>query len=323
MKNKFLTDLNDPDRGLFYAKVASPEGEVHEEMRLISMGEGPRKQFLFTDSLMYPNKGGDVNIFHHEHHKGYETFFVDSGGLDYYINGKKTYVGPGNILHMQPYESHGMFFHAHTKYRGVFHDWDSLEDAMVLRELDTYYPDIRKSPEFTKAVRKTDTHLREPVNCVEVPVGEVPAVRNPDRPLAEFRFDGLTLKMLVGRWENGGLCETWRAEMKKGFHAEWVDFTTMTELYYVTEGEIKFEVYTEEFVAGPECVVRIPMYAPHSITAVSDAAMYDLGGNTRWFALIQDWLSIQKYFPERAAKPETFEELKAKYDCQIKSFGLC
>jgi mannose-6-phosphate isomerase-like protein (cupin superfamily) len=324
MKHPYLIDIKDPQYWLYPTNGYDSDGGIMEEQRTLSMPEGVHRTFCFTDSLMYPSK--DVNgdaVFLHEHHQGYETFFVESGGLDFYIDGKKCFVGKGSIIHIQPYEVHGMNFRDYTIYRGVFHDWNCIDDAVATGTLEQHYPDAKKDPKFFGLlISNIDLHGRERADFVEVPVGEVPAVRNPDKPMAQFKLDGVTMKMLTARWENGGINELWRAEMAPGFHAEWDDFPTTPELFYVVEGQVRFKIYDDEFVAGPDSLVKIPKYAPHSIKALSSSAMYDLGGTTRWYAFLQDRASILKYDPDRAKKPETMSALKAKFGCQIKSFGL-
>ncbi len=78
----------------------------------------------------------------------------------------------------------------------------------------------------------------------------------------------------------------------------------------------------EEFTAYPECLVKIPKFADHSLQVLSKAVMYDIGGLTRWQALLEDYTSIRTYDPDRAKDPEAMERLKAKYGCLIQSFGV-
>ena len=80
---------------------------------------------------------------------------------------------------------------------------------------------------------------------------------------------------------------------------------------------IEFRVFDEEFVAGPECIVKIPKLANFSITALSNAVVYDVGGLPRWQAYMLDRASILQYDPERAKNPVTFAELRIKFDVQI------
>jgi quercetin dioxygenase-like cupin family protein len=323
MKHPYLLDLNDSDSWLYPIEIFGPDGHKGEDQRTINMPEGVHKQFCVTDSVMYPGKvlGGDLHF--HEHRVGYEIFFVDSGGLDLYMFGKKTYVAPGNILHIQPYQAHGMDFHAPTKYRGFFHDLGNSDNAAVYAVLREKLPEVPKDQALAmKLMGMSDFFPRELPDAVEIPVEQMISVRNINRPMAEFELEGASVKMLTARWENGGINELWGAQLKKGFHAEFYDYAPTTELYYVTDGEIEFNVYGETFVAHKECVIKIPKLATRSIKALTDATIYDIGGLTQWYAFFQDRASILKNDPARAAKPETWEELKTKYDCRIKSIGI-
>jgi hypothetical protein len=86
-------------------------------------------------------------------------------------------------------------------------------------------------------------------------------------------------------------------------------------------GEVEFTVYDETFVAYPECVVKIPKFASHSIVAKTKSIMYDIAGKTLWYAFLQDRSSILHYTPERAKDPETMAALKKKYGCMIEKIG--
>ena len=324
MKHPYLLDMTDKDNWLFPTNGYNPDGSIAEEQRTITMPEGPHKMFCFTDSLMHPATDLTPDkVGLHEHHQGYETFFVESGSMLFYINGQKTVVDKGNIIHIQPYEAHGMIFRDYTIYRGSFHDWNCIDDSVATSLLEKHYPDAKKDPKFfSLLISNIDMYMREPADFAQVPASHVSAVRNPNEPLTEFRLDGVTMKMITGRWENGGAKELWRAELDEGFHARWVDYPTVQELFYVTEGKVQFKVYDEVFTAGPNCLVKIPKYAPHSLVALEKSAMYDLGGQTQWFALLQDWESIKKYDAPRANNPDTMDALKDKFGCMIQSYGM-
>jgi mannose-6-phosphate isomerase-like protein (cupin superfamily) len=322
LKHPYLIDLNDKDNWLRPLSINNPDGTRAEDQRTISMPEGEHRLFHVTDSVIYPDRSG--NLHAHQHQIGFETFFVDSGGMDIIAHGKKARVVPGDIVHFQPYEVHAMTFREPTKYRGFFHDLNLSDNSVAMDILRKKKPDALKDPELTKLTfGKADMVFREPPpEWVEVPPEQVPTIRNIKRPLASFKLAGVTMKMLIARWENFGVNEMWAAEMEPGFHAEWVEYPINTEMYYVKEGEVKFKVYDEEFIAYSECVVKIPKFASHSIRAQTKAVMYDTGGLTQWFSFLQDRASILKYDNERAKKPETMAELKAKFGCQIKSIGI-
>jgi quercetin dioxygenase-like cupin family protein len=320
---KYLIDLNDPENFIAPVTIKAPDGYVLEDQHTLIMPEGPRRHFTMTDSVMHTTRPG-ADPHYHEHYWGYEVFFVDSGGMDVYINGQKAYIKPGSILFLQPYQAHGMFFYADTKYRGFFHDLpynDEGEAGMLLRK---YHPDYMTDPEFPVEIRPLSDHfLREPpYDFKEVPPEECQPIRHKDRPMAQFELPGAAMKMLAGRWENGGLCELWCFEMKKGFYAESYPFPANADLYYVTDGEVKFKVYDEEFVAKAEHLVKIPKYAPRSFEALTESVMYDVGGLPRWYAYLADRESVMALDPERAAKPETLDELRKKLGVHYKEFGV-
>lgn len=311
---KYLIDLNDPANFIAPITVKAPDGYIAEHQHTVLMPEGPRRHFTMTDSVMHTTRP-EADLHYHEHYMGYEIFFVDSGGMDVYINSQKAYIKPGSVLFLQPYQAHGMFFHADTKYRGFFHDmpyYEEGESAMLLRE---HFPDFATDPNFPKEILPMGDHyLREaPYNFKEVPPEECKPIRHRERPLAQFDLPGVTMKMLTARWENAGLCELWCFEMKQGFRAESYPYPANADLYYVTEGEVKFKVYDEEFVASTEHLVRIPKYAPRCFEAATDSVMYDVGGLPRWQAYLSDRESVLALAPDRAEKPETLDGLRKKF----------
>jgi len=323
MKHPFLIDLNDEENWINPQVLgARPDGSRGEDQRTIHLGQGVHRLFCVTDSVMYP--GDPANVHFHEHTMGYECFFVDSGGMDLYVDGKKTYVAPGSLIHLQPRQAHGMSFRAPTKYRGFFHDMKNSDTALERALLRKNRPDIVHEPDYMARFVSSqhDTIRRDPFACVEVPVEQVSAVRHISRPLDTFVLEGVTMKMITARWENGGVNEMWAAEMAPGFHAEWVEYPTETEMFYVTAGEIEFKVYDETFIARAECVVKLPIFAPRSMTVLKEAVMYDIGGLTRWQAILQDYTSLLKNDPSKIQDPAEMAALREKYGCQIQSFGL-
>ncbi|MDR1589634.1 MAG: cupin domain-containing protein [Oscillospiraceae bacterium] len=320
MKNNYLIDITDKENWLFPTNGYDQEGDVQEEQRTISMPEGPHKLYCFTDSLMHPAKSTDPDgpVFLHEHHEGYETFFVESGGLDFYIDGKYCAVKPGSVIHIQPYQAHGMIFRDYTIYRGIFHDWNCADDSVATSLLERHYPDAKKDPVFFDLlIKNIDMYMRERADFEPAAPEDVNPVRDPGKPLARFELDGVTMKMLTARWENGGIKELWRAEMKKGFTAKWESYPTVQDLFYINKGLVRFKVYDEEFTAGENCLVKIPKYAPHSFIVEQDAVMYDVGGQTEWYSLLQDYTSIKCFDPEKAKNPEAIAALKAKFGCKV------
>ncbi|NLO47362.1 MAG: cupin domain-containing protein [Clostridiales bacterium] len=322
MEKRILIDLNDKKNWLY--ESSSPPtagGYIVEDNRVILMPEGEHRLFAFTDAVMH--YAPDMRPFTHDHHTGFETFFVDSGSMDFYSQGKVATLKKGDLVHIQPYVTHGMLFHEDTRYRGIFQDWTVIDNFAELYQLREYMPDAnQKMAEQGVVFGQPDFFIHEVVDVERVAPEEINAVRNPNRPLAQFKLNGVTLNMVVGRWETNGVREIWQARMDKGFHAEWNDFQKNPELYYVTEGEVKFTVYGKEFIAHEDCLVKIPKLAPHSVVALSDSAMYDLGGLTMWYLFLTDYTALIKNKSEKLGDAAFMKELKAKYGCEIKSFGI-
>ena len=329
MEKRILIDLNDKANWLYEStSPPTPEGHIMEENRVILMPEGEHKLFAFTDAVMHHVPGMTGN--EHVHHKGYETFFVDSGSLDFYSMGKVCTLKKGDLYHLPPYVTHGMVFHEDTRYRGIFQDWAILDNFHETFELRRRLPEVadrmNRPPEGEAPpvmdFSAMDMHIREKYNCERVEPEAIPAVRNPARPLNRFDFDGVVMKQMVGRWECNGVREIWRAEMTKGFYAEWDETPDYPELFYVTEGRIKFKVYDEEFIAYEDCLVRIPKYAPRYLEAETDAAMYDILGLPSWYEFLHDYTGMMQNNPDRAKDEAVMRRLKTATKCAIKSIGM-
>ena len=320
---QYLYDLNDPKNFIWPLELKNPDGYIGEHQHTVLFPEGPRKHFCMTDSVMHATQP-DKGVHFHEHIVGYETFFVDSGGMDIYITGKKAFIEPGSVLFIQPFQAHGMNFHEDVKYRGFFHDLPYAEGGDGARMLRTTNPDFMNDPEFPKATAQAnDFAFREPpYNFKEVPPEECEPIRHRNRPMAQFELDGATFKMLTGRWENAWLCELWCFEMKAGFCGESYKYPVNQDLFYLTSGKVKFKVYDEEFIATEECLIKIPLHAPRSFEVLEDAVMYDVGGLARWNDYLTDRESVLALDPERAAKPETLDEMRKRFGVVYKTLGM-
>jgi len=322
MKHPYLMDLNDKESWLYPIELKGPDGHKGEDQRTIHMPIGPDRLFCVTDSVMYPPPEGRVNDPHyHDHPFGWEIFFVDSGSMDLYVNGMKVLVKAGDIIHLQTHEAHGMHFHSPVKYRGFMHgisNSDYAPELAVLREKNPGF-NVWQDPELPEMFQIGGGKRipREKPIWVEVPVEQCSTIRNINRPMATFKLDGVTMKMISARWENGGLCEMWAAEMDKGYTAKSVKYCSNMEMYYVTAGEIKFNVLGEEFIAKPECVVKAPKLGNFTIEALTDAVMYDVGGLPYWQSYMLDRASVEQYDPERAKDPATFAALRSRFGVQL------
>ena len=324
-KNEFLFDLKTPEttwRGS--GKNYFPNGEVSSEAGLVTSPEGPHGLYWFLDTVMYKvPEGTDITQPDrpHYHLRGYETFFVDSGSLYLYINGQRTLVKTGDIVQLQAGQSHGMTFLENVKWRGTYHDFETYPEAADVGRVKRYLPETADDPALNALMpRGMMDHINiDPFPCVDVPAEQCLAVKNPARPHAAYAFPGVCMKVIVERWENGGVKELVLAEMEPGFTAEWVKYPPLRELLYVRKGKVKFTVLGQEFVADDECLVNIPRFAPHRLEALERSEVYDLGGQSYWSLFFQGY-EFLRADPARLT-PEAVEALKQKFSIPICRIG--
>ncbi len=330
LEKRIVIDLNDHDSSWLIPFVAKDkDGRVGEYQSTILMAEGPHREYSVTDSIMCAKRPemtpDEASAFSHAHKDGFETFFVDSGWMYLYVDGRKCKVVPGDIIQLQAGQQHAMAFMEDVKYRGFFHDLCSLDMAEIAQHLKDKMPEAAEDPEFQKVrmeVGGMDMIMRERPVYKEVPSSEVLAVKNPDRPYASYEFPGCTVKVITTRWENAGVNEMICAQMKKGFTAQWNPYPRERELYYVRHGLVEFTVYGEKHLAKEGCIVNIPRFAPHCLKALEDSEVYDMGGKPNWFAFLQDLESIRTYAPERLKDPEELTNLRKKFGVEVCAIGF-
>jgi len=325
-KPRYLIDLNDENHWLYTASppITRPDGKPSEEMAVfICPDDSGQRLFAMTDSIMM-STDSMVNIMPlHEHRVGYETWFVDSNAMDLYVMGKITRVEPGSFFHLQPYMIHRMYNYGDVKFRGFFQHWNGVDSVPYTQLMEYYQPGLKakfKESDLFSADR--DHFVHEPMDYIRASNEDVYPVRHPDRPIAVFSLEGVTIKLMVGRWECAGVREINYFEFEKGFRAETVDFPAYRELYYVREGEIRFKIFDDEFIARSENLVDIPKYIPHSIEALSKSAMYDVGGMTCWYDFLHDYTTMMKKSPDSVRNANEIDALRKLNRCQIKSFGV-
>ena len=75
---------------------------------------------LLTNEMSDVYYQKDAFVPYHEHSKGYETFLIDRGSVEVTINGKRAIAHAGDMVHIEPYTSHGFRY---------------LEEGTIWREL--------------------------------------------------------------------------------------------------------------------------------------------------------------------------------------------
>ncbi len=327
-KNEFLFDLKTPEttwRGT-PAHSYFPNGSPSSDVGTITSAEGEHGLYWCLDSLMYKNPE-DMDpaktAMPHYHLRGYETFFVDSGSLYLYINGMRALAKKGDVVHLQAGQAQGMYFLDNVKWRGTYHDFFTFPEAAAVGQVKKYMPELADDPELNALSTRgmMDSFPMEPFLFREAATEECSAIKNPARPHAAYDFPGVSLRVIVERWENGGVKELECALMEPGFTAKWVKYPPLRELFYVRSGKVKFNILGQEFVADDECVVNAPRFAPRSIEVLEKTEMFELGGQPYWSIFLQSCASIKHYDPERLT-PEKLAELKKRFGIMIDSIGF-
>lgn len=299
-------------------------GEKEEEMSPVLDGEGPHGLYNVTDTVMCKMPTGvtpeEASGMAHMHTCGYETFFVDSGKMLLYVDGQRTVVETGDIVHLQAGQMHAMASLEDVKWRGFFHDLDSFADGAQVTAVTQRIPSAAGDPAFNAAKQARDFIRCERPVYVDVPPEAMGAVKNPKRPLAAYEFEGFTAKVIVPRWENAGVTECLLAEAEAGVSFRW-GYHRVREQYYVRRGRVKLSIFGEEHIAGKACLINVPKLAPYTLTVLEDAEIYDMGGQTRWHAYLRDLASVRAYDSARLTDKAAMEELKAKYGIELESAG--
>jgi mannose-6-phosphate isomerase-like protein (cupin superfamily) len=314
---KYLIDLNDQSHWLRINMDYTRDGKLNEEQRIITYPEGVDLRFEFTDSVFY----GETSF--HEHTYGWEFFFVVDGEMDFTTHGKICTVTNGDILVVPPYTSHQMQFKRPTRWRATYHDMNMcglLNDWNRVLQYDSAHLD---DPVLASSylANKQNVIREEPIR-VRVDKREVPEVRPIDTAINRFDFDGLVMKQVVTRAESNGKNEMWRLELEDGFSVDYQDIVPNADFFYVTEGEVEFTVAGKTFTACHDCLVKIPNYVPRAFRARGKAAMYDIGGMTHWLDVIEDYLSLKRFRPERLQDKAYMDALLHRHECYVKSYGL-
>lgn len=296
-------------------------GEKEEEMSPVLDGEGVHGLYNVTDTVMCKMPTGvtpeEASRMAHLHTYGYETFFVDSGRMYLYADGKRTIVKTGDIVHLQAGQTHSMASLEDVKWRGFFHDLDSFADGVQVTAITQRIPGAMDDPAFQQAKTARDFTRCEQPAFRDVPPEEMGCVRHPSRPLAAYAFDGLTAKVIVPRWENAGATECVMAELQAGVKLTW-GYHSFREQYYIRKGRVKLTVLGQSYIGQQSCILNVPKLAPFTLEALEDAEIYDMGGQTKWFAYLQDYESVRTYDPARLADPEAMQALKDKFGVQLK-----
>ena len=121
--------------------------------------------------------------------------------------------------------------------------------------MQAHFPEIAGTPEF-KNQMQLHTHAQPRDNSYYydiAPEGDSPAHRRFGEGIRSHALPGMTLNLIIARYETHGVKEVWEACMKSGLRMEFATPRYDHRRFWVREGKIKFNIDGTEFAAGPAC----------------------------------------------------------------------
>lgn len=315
MKSKYLIRMLNPEDWVRHYD------EGTQDVNDFILPYGPQGKEV-SDTVYHIN----AEVPYHEHRTGFETFFLPKGKVECFVRGQKFIMEAGDILHLPPYIGHG-FRHLEegTIWRELFHDIYMADGIAMKNFVNMAYPEkLKDDAKFLAHYRsRVDSIPREPaVAHVEKDRRDVWEVRTPDFSHATYKFEGVTMKLKIGRWECNGVKEIWHYDLEKGFTAEWNEPYKHYETFYISKGTVKFEIMDEVFEATEDCLVHIPPFHTHKLTVLSDdAEIYDMNTESLMLSMLEDYESIKNSSPEKLKDEKYVKEFMEKYECYVSFAG--
>ena len=264
---------------------------------------------------------------YHEHATGFETFLVDNGSLEITIRSRKTVMKTGDMVHLPPYTPHAVHVLEENSIWRAFHQGlEMTSNMMDERQMRDLYPDQFFDPSFNKATsarRKSVWFEYLTPETRDVPASEIPEIRPYDFALADYAFDGIELRLKVGRWETAGAKEIWQLRLKKGFRLSWEPGCPLSHLYDVFSGsvELKLDGIDEPMIATKRDLMHIPKFVAGSITTLEDTVLYDCGCQGFLTRLMDELRFYQVREPEKLKDKDFVRQIMKKHDYYV-FFGM-
>jgi hypothetical protein len=258
----------------------------------------------------------------HEHVKGFETFLVDKGTLEILSLSKKAQARRGDIAHIMPFTPHSIHCIEDDTIWRAFHQglWltDFIADERALRDR---HRDFFLSAEFKAANAAYDksTWFDYVIpECQEVPPEQLPCLRPYDFGLASYSFEGITLKLKVGRWETAGLKEVWQLRLSGGYKLSWEKTHPYVHLYDVYSGSVRVRLEgMDPFTANTRDLLHIPKYLAGSIETLEDTVLLDMGCQG-YLTRFMDELTVYKHREPKKLRDRAFiKEVMKKNDYNV------
>ena len=264
---------------------------------------------------------------YHEHATGFETFLVDNGSLEISIRSRKSLLNTGDIVHLPPYTPHSILaLEDNTIWRAFHQGLEMTPNMMDERQLRDLYPDLFFAPTFhsVNAARRNSVWFDYKISETrDVPKSDIPEIRPFDFALADYAFEGIELKLKVGRWETAGAKEVWQLRIKKGFTMSWEPGCPLSHLYDIYSGKVELKVdgVAETMIAEKRDLLHIPKFVAGSITALEDTVIYDAGCQGFLTRLMDEMRFYQVNEPEKLKDKDFVREIMKKHDYYV-FFGL-
>ena len=264
---------------------------------------------------------------YHEHAEGYETFLVDNGSLEMTVRSRRTVMYTGDIVHIPPYTPHSVFALEENSIWRAFHQGlEMTSNMMDERHMRDLYPDLFFDPSFHKEMSKRRNSVWFDYTIPEVrdvPASDIPEIRPFDFALADFAFEGIELKLKVGRWETAGAKEIWQLRLKKGFKMSWEPGCPFNHLYDVFSGSVQLDLdgVDEPMIATKRDLLHIPRFAAGTITALEDTVIFDCGCQGFLMRLMDELHYYQVKEPEKLGDKDFVRQIMKKHDYYV-FYGL-
>ena len=259
---------------------------------------------------------------YHEHTTGFETFLIDGGAIEILSLGKKAVGRKGDIVHITPYTPHSIHSLEDNSIWRAFHQGLWLTPHMVEHiEFRDRHRDAALSPEFRQDSnkRKNDNWVDYQFpECRDVPASELPALRAFDSELTSYSYEGITLKLKVGRWETRGVKEVWQLHLASGYTLSWDEFHPFTHLYDVFSGSVRVTLEgMDPFTANARDLLHIPRLLSGKIEALEETVLLDAGCQGFLTRFMDNLNTVRATDPAKLKDKMFVKELMVKNDYHV------
>ena len=314
-----------------FTRIHIKPDDVLADIDEIADGSEPRsrcKLYILPYDSAGINEACEANYYvgnrvpYHEHTAGFETFLIDGGAIEILGLGKKAVGRKGDIVHIMPYIPHSIHSLEDNSIWRAFHQglWLSPhmveERALRDRHWDTAFaPELRQQSNRRKHDAWVDYQFPE---CRDVPASEMPSLRPFDAELSSYIFDGITLKLKVGRWETAGVKEVWQLHLSTGYTFSWDEIHPFTHLYDVFSGSVRVTLEgMDPFTAEARDLIHIPKYLSGKIEALEETVLLDVGCQGFLTRFMDEINTIKVREPAKLKDKAFVKEIMQKNDYHV------